>query len=290
MTTIPDPRQANLGAAVGDEQGLSDGPVLLFAERHFTRQALGKSIGSWKKIAASGRWVINSHPKSGTHLVRNLVLHLNAEAVHQEILFFDKFPAALSAGKNPAIYVTHLPFSTLSRAKIDLSDVRFVLLLRNPAAIALALARAFYDVNTTRADHLFLREHASFEEIVTDVICGYSCQGLHFAPLVETLREVAVEWQEQANFVLRFEEITAGMEAGDDALVAYFAPMLNAMFEAVPADAAARIRAAASPAISATYSRTTVSPYDKFGPGDVYALVPREAGQSLRQLAMLLGY
>jgi hypothetical protein len=281
--------RAEISPGVEPQTGQS-APDLLFQEHRAIRRALLESIGRWEKVAVRGRWAVNSHAKSGTHLLRNLVLHFNSDLVHRQFLFYRNFSEILAANEGPRVYISHLPFFALSRGDTRIGDLNVVLLLRDPGAIALALARAFYDVNTTRADHLYLREHATFEEIVEKVVSGYSCEGSQFAPLAQSLRHVAADWRDRARFVLRFEEITAKLNGDDGALLEYFRPVLEGMFETVPDDAALRIRAAASPNISVTYSRTKDSPYDNIAPQDVYRLVQSPAGALLREVASELGY
>jgi hypothetical protein len=236
-----------------------------------------------------GRWIVNSHPKSGTHLVRNIMLHMNSDAVHQEILFYDKYLDATRPGDEPRIYITHLPYAAVS-VNGEVGGLNAILLLRHPGAIALALARAFYDVNTTRPDHLYLRENTEFPEIVAKVVRGYACEGLRFGPIERSLTEMAVEWRRAALFTLRFEEIIDALGSSDAQLLDYFRPLLAGVFETVPLDAAARIRTAAEPEISATYSRNNTSEYDKYRPDDVYSMVPRAAATRLRAAATALGY
>lgn len=263
---------------------------LLFNDAGSVRIALGRSLGNWNPLRAHGTWVVNSHPKSGTLLLRNILLHFNHQFSHPEILFFDTFAAVLKEESSPRLYTTHIPYEVFKEAQSNAVNLRSILLLRHPCAIALALARSFYDINTIRPDHIYMRRHHTFEEITAKIISGYTAEGLRFSPLVDSLREFAIDWLDQVDAIIRFEDIVS-MQASDDArVVDLFRPILDAMFGFTPPDAAARIRAGASPAISDTFSRT--KSWAHRGPllDDVYKLVPQEARNELRDAARLLGY
>ena len=291
MSTMPAPQHAeDNGVSSRDWRCSPKEPDLLFQDAKSVNTALEESLTHWDKIGVRGRWIVNSHPKSGTHLLKNILLHFSSAAVHQEMLFYDTFAPAFIGENNSQIYTAHLPYSMCSTAMGDAGNVQSILLLRHPCAIALALARAFYDVNTTRPDHLFLRERDSFEEIVRKVVCGYECAGLEFGPLAASLSEFCLEWQGKVRFTVKFEDIVAKLRGADDELLAYFQPILEAIFEAIPADAALRIRAGSSTAISATFSRTRESACDMWTADDIYTAVPAAASAELRDISRLLGY
>ena len=67
----------------------------------------------------------------------------------------------LAERQNLAFLLGNIPYVTLNDVAGKAPGLRTVLLLRHPGAIALALARAFYDRNSTRPDHLYMREHDS---------------------------------------------------------------------------------------------------------------------------------
>jgi hypothetical protein len=261
---------------------------LLFQDAGKIDEALSLSLDRYGRIGVRGRWFINSHPKSGTHLLRNILLHFNTPEIYRDILFYDSIGPALDKPDPDQIYMGHIPYPIF--AGHPSRPMRTVLLLRHPGAIALALARAFYDRNSTRPDHLYMREHDSFETIVCKVVTGYECKGQEFGSLASSLSEFCLDWLGEVDFVMRFETITLMLRLRDAALLTYFAPSLGAMFESVPNDAAQRIRAGASAAISATYSRTAASAYDALRPDDVYRLLPSAEAQRLQSITGRLGY
>ncbi len=262
---------------------------LLFRDSNEVDRDLSRSLTRWDKIAVRGSWLANSHPKSGTYLLRNILMHFNSAAVHQEMLFYDTFADGVAGEPLAKIYSGHVPYQHFATSPAS-ARLRTILLVRHPLAIAPALARAFYDVNTTRPDHLHLREHDTFEQIVVKVIGGYECAGLRFAPLATSLAEFAVDWLGNVDFLLRFEEITERLGSNDQALVAYFAPLLTAIFGEIPADAAARIRAGAAAGISATFSRTQAWARRDPAFDEIYSLLPSMLAADLQEIARRLGY
>jgi hypothetical protein len=264
-----------------------DGPVLLFHDTKTVHEALGASLRKHSRIPVRGRWFVNSHPKSGTHLLRNILLHFNTPEVYRDLVFEQSLKAALDRAEADQIYMGHVAQAVF--AKEPSRPTRTVVLLRHPCAIALALARAFYDVNTTRPDHLYMREHENFEWIVEKVVRGYKCEGVTSGPLAASLKEFALDWLPKVDFVLRFEELRARLKSSDEDLLAYLRPVLEAMFDTVPEDAIQRIRAGGSETISATYSRTA-SAYDALRPDDVYRLLLTPHARQLRAIAGQLGY
>lgn len=272
-----------------ERQELTPSSELLFQEPGDVNRQLHDSITRWSPMALHFRWLVNSHPKSGTHLLRNILLHFARGAVHRAIVFFDTYNLALQTTSAPAIYIGHVPRVTFT-ANAESQGLGTVLLIRHPCAIALALARAFYDVNTTRADYVQMREECSFEEIVRKVICGYECAGFRSSPLATSLAEFTLEWLGETAFVVKFEELVVRLEGPDYRLVAYLAPLLEGMFHTVPIDAAERIRAGATPAISHTYSRTRETALVKIRPADVHSLIPAAESRRLREITAALGY
>ncbi|HEX3864529.1 MAG TPA: hypothetical protein VHY35_22830 [Stellaceae bacterium] len=283
---------------------------LLFRETRDVDVELENSLKSWGKLPVNGAWLVNSHPKSGTHLLRNILLHFNSAVVHHTMLFYDTFVVALNGSTKSSIHVGHIPYSLFFEAAPYTSEPCTILLLRHPCAILLALARSFYDVNTKRPDHLKMRERQSFAEIVKDVACGYARAGQRFAPLSDSLAEFGTEWLGNVEFTVKFEDMIARLASpplasprlasprlasprltsNDRNLVDFFAPMLRAVFGDVPADAAARLRAGACSGISATYSRTQDWARQERTPEQVYDLLPAAAADALREAAYRFGY
>lgn len=264
-------------------------PELLFRERTTVSAALRQSLTRWNKLPVRGRWLVNSHPKAGTFLPRNILMHCNSGALHQHILFYDTFRGALD-NREPRIYTGHIPYAMLHAAADTVGPLQSVLLIRHPCAIALALARSYYDRNSQRADHVYLREHESFDGVVARIISGYECAGVTCGPLAVSLIEFSVEWRGNTRFTLRYEDLVERLAGPDAALLAYLAPLLGAMFARVPEDAVERIRAGADTTISATYSRTAEWASHPRSPRDVYELVTAADADRLRAIAAQLGY
>ena len=72
------PNRSKSVAALADESSLDAIPAnVLFQNFDPVNKALSLSLEHFGSIGVRGRWFINSHPKSGTHLLRNILLHFN---------------------------------------------------------------------------------------------------------------------------------------------------------------------------------------------------------------------
>jgi len=276
------------GSPAHENNQAKDPAGLLFQDMRTVDEALALSLEQFPGVGVSGLWFINSHPKSGTHLLRNILLHFNTPEIYKDILLYDTVQAALQEPKPDQIYMGHVSYAEYDES--PKGAMRSVLLLRHPGAIALALARAFYDRNSMRPDHLYMREHDSFEEIVRRVVSGYEYQELKFRSLASSLAQFSLDWIAEVDFVVRFEDIERHLRADDSTLTTWFGPILAEIFGTLPTDAAQRIRAGAGGGISATYSRTAMSARDEFQPENVYDLLPAVQAQRLRGIASALGY
>src|SRR5688572_6724556 len=103
-------------AADGHTLHPGESPALLFRGSASVNEALGHSIAGWEQIEPCGRWIINSHPKSGTHLLRNILLHFNHRSVNREILFFDTFTEALQRQAQAQFFNAHIPYKIAAQS------------------------------------------------------------------------------------------------------------------------------------------------------------------------------
>lgn len=260
----------------------------MFLDADTVNAALAGSIARFATLDLPVSALVNSHPKSGTHLLRNILLHFFSARTHAPFLFHDNFATAAAAA-GPRLFVGHVPWSVA--AAPDAPPLRKILLVRHPATMVLALARAFYDGNTTREDFIALRSSRTFEEIVACVLAGYAHQGQPCAaPVAESLRYFTLDWLEGADCVIRFEDIRTALAGSDDDVVRVFEPLFGTLGCPLPDDAAARIRAGSAGAISTTYSRHGRASFDDVTAEDVVRMAG-ELGQDGFFAAMrTLGY
>lgn len=232
---------------------------------------------------------LNSVPKSGSHLLRNILRMFVPVDQHYSAQFiqFANLQDHLDAFEATRNYLSwgHLLFSDASA--IETSKVRRVLLVRDPYSWVLARARFFlseeFDGNIE-----FLKEgRLGIGELLNLMIFGIHCK----APsLAEIFQFNAVAWLGTGAHLLRYEELAAHVKTLDEpGAEAYFSELLAACGIAMPQDWRERVRIGSDRKQSATASENlTVLPIElpKTLPGAQQRLVDF-AAPNLRQL---LGY
>ena len=186
---------------------------------------------------------LNSVPKSGSHLLRNIIRmfvpvesQYTAEFIQhhflqQHLAAFDRSENRLSWG--------HLFFMDASRAA--LSGVRHIVLVRDPYQWVLARAR-FVLSNEFAAPGLDqLKEPGvPVEAILNLMIMGTRPQ---LTPLDITYRYNAVAWLDSGVHLVRYEELIRALNNLDgQAAEDYFSTLLEACGIAVPEDWRDRVR------------------------------------------------
>jgi hypothetical protein len=194
---------------------------------------------------------LNSVPKSGTHLLRNIIRmfvpvpqqykreFIQHPILHQHLAAFDKRTPLLSWG--------HLLFS--DQAAIELAGVRKILLIRDPYSWVLSCARFLQSDQFSGLDHL--KSGAITAEQMLNIVIFGIWQKL--PSLSEHYLSNAVAWLGTDVYLIRFEELkqaVATLDTDDSEL--YFAALLDACGIDVPVDWRERVRMGADPAESGT--------------------------------------
>jgi len=189
---------------------------------------------------------LNSVPKSGTHLLRNIVRlfvpldqHYTAAFIQYPIL--SRHKAAFDPA-DPKLSWGHLLFSDLSA--IALKPARHVLLVRDPHDWVLARARFFLsDTFQAELDHL-KKGAVSTSEMLNMMIFGIHGK----APsMLDIYTHNAVSWLGTGAHLVRYEELAAhAADLDTPAAHAYFARLLDAFgIGELPGDWRARVRTGA---------------------------------------------
>lgn len=196
---------------------------------------------------------LNSVPKCGTHLMRNIV-RMFVPVQQQYHNAFIQYPVlrqhrqAFSAA-NPLLSWGHLLFSDDSA--IALNGVRHSILVRDPYSWVLARARFFLsDTFQGQMDHL-KGGNASFEEVLNMMIFGIHDKA---PPMRDIYEHNAVAWLGTRARLLKMEELVDAVERLDsDAAEAYFADVLGFCgIPELPDDWRERVRIGADRRQSAT--------------------------------------
>ena len=189
---------------------------------------------------------LNSVPKSGTHLIRNIMRMFVpvAQQYHKEFIQHPTLRQNQAAFSplNPQLSWGHLLFS--DDACIVLKDTHHILLVRDPYDWVLARARFFLSDNFQGA-----LEHLKGGNVAVDEVLNMMIFGIH--QKAPTLREIythnAVSWLQTRAHLVRFEDLVGHVKALEsDAAEGFFRNLFEicAMGD-LPADWRDRVRVGA---------------------------------------------
>ena len=186
---------------------------------------------------------LNSVPKSGSHLLRNIIRmfvpvesQYNAEFIQHH--FLDQHLSAFDPSKNRLSW-GHLFF--LDTSKAALNGVRHIVLVRDPYQWVLAQAR-FVLSNEFNAPGLDLlkRPDVPVEAVLNLMIMGTRPQ---LAPLSITYQYNAVAWLDSGVYLVRYEDLVQALRDLEGAAADhYFGALLEACGIAKPEDWRERVR------------------------------------------------
>lgn len=233
---------------------------------------------------------LNSVPKSGTHLLRNIVrmfvpVEQQYDAAFIQYAILNQHKAAFDAA-SPKLSWGHLLFSDLSA--IALRRTRHVLLVRDPYDWVLARARFFLsDTFQAGLDHL-KNDAVTAEDVINMMIFGIHGK----AP---TLHEIythnAVAWLQTHAELFRYEDLAShvrGLETLE--AHAYFARLLAACgVDPLPKDWRERVRIGADREQSGTARENLANPALAF-PDALNAAQKAMVDYAAPGLRALLGY
>ena len=232
---------------------------------------------------------LNSVPKAGSHLLRNIVRmfvpvpqqyqrdFIQHASLRQHLGAFDPRLNLLSWG--------HLPFS--DAASIELSGVRKLLIVRDPYTWVLARARFLVSEQFNGSlDHL-KSEKIGVDQLINIMIFGINQR---LPSLADTYTHHAVAWLGTDIHLMRYEELVGALRDLDsDETDAYFAALLEACGIDRPDDWRERVRIGADPTRSGT-ARENLSGRDAAIPAGLSTVQRRLVDYAAPGLRELLGY
>ncbi len=185
---------------------------------------------------------LNSVPKSGTHLLRNILRMFVDVRSHYTAAFIQvaQFRQHVSAfaGDPPKLSWGHLLFD--DEPAIHLKAARHILLVRDPHSWVLARARFYLSENFDgRLEHL-KAGNVSVNDLLNMMIFGIHRK----APgMEETYRYNACAWMGGAAYLVRYEELSAAVkDLESPQSEAYFAQLFLACGIERPDDWRERVR------------------------------------------------
>ncbi len=197
---------------------------------------------------------LNSVPKSGSHLLRNIMRMFVPLEQHYTAQFiqFANMHEHLDAFESPKNYLSwgHLLFADASA--IETKRTRRVLLVRDPYAWVLARARFFLS-EEFEGNVEFLREgKLGLEDLLNLMIFGIHRKA---PPLSEIYQFNAAAWLGTGAHLLRYEELVGHVNwLESSAAEAYFSALFDHCGIALPADWRERIKIGSDRKQSATAS------------------------------------
>lgn len=195
---------------------------------------------------------LNSVPKSGSHLLRNILrmfVPVSQQYQRQFIQYanLEEHRQAF-APTLPMMSWGHLPFS--DQSAVELTGIRKILLVRDPYSWVIARARFFVSDEFDGNLDLLKEGKLTVEELINLMIFGIYQR----APsLLEIYTHNALAWLGTGVHLVRYEDLIRHLKALDaDGAKDYFTGLLEACGIAVTDDWRARVSAGSDPAQSGT--------------------------------------
>ncbi len=219
---------------------------------HLKPDDLDEQTRAFEQQALRQPLFLNSVPKCGSHLLRNIVrMFVPIEQQYRRDFIqygnlrdhldaFDGPPAKLSWG--------HLAFSDISA--ITTSPARKILLVRDPYSWVLSKARFMLSDEFSGELDILKNAPVSAEQLINMVIFGIHRTN---PGLKDTFTHNAVAWLGTDVFLVRYEELVSALRKLDDPQTEpYFKDLFDACGLAMPSDWRERVRIGSDPAHSGT--------------------------------------
>ena len=221
-------------------------------EIHLKPDDLNTHAAAFDQATLKQHVFLNSVPKSGSHLLRNIIrMFVPAEQqydrdfiqygnLRDHLAAFDGPPAKLSWG--------HLFHSDVSA--VSTSVARKILLVRDPYSWVLSKARFMLSDEFTGELDMLKNAPISADDLISMVIFGIPRT---LPALKETYAHNAVAWLGPDTHLVRYEELVGAVrDLQSDEAMAFFKVLLEACGIAMPDDWRERIRIGSDPAHSGT--------------------------------------
>ena len=245
--------------------------------RRFAQQPLAQSV------------FLNSVPKSGSHLLRNIIRmfvpveqqydrdFIQYANLRDHLAAFDGPPSKLSWG--------HLFHSDISA--IATCEARKVLLVRDPYSWVLAKARFLLSEDFTGDLDILRKAPISTGDLINLVIFGIHRTN---PSLKDTYTHNAVAWLGTGVHLVRYEELVAGVsDLESDASAQYFGDLFAACGIERPDDWRERVTIGSDPARSGTARQNLTGDFSRL-PAELDATQKRLVEYAAPGLRAILGY
>jgi len=207
--------------------------------------ALKESIARFEPLSPSRTALINSTPKAGTHLLRNIISHFAGENCREQFVMYDDLATTFPL-RETQIVVGHVPWCI--DAILATRGLPQILLIRDPVDVLVSLSRAAFAPNETRGDYVFARENLTLHQYMALLVVGYDIGGVSVGSFSRFLHEFMIGWYGQDVFLVDFSEVIAIEQPLLQELLTFCGMQL-------PDDWRSRLAAGMNPRLSATYIR-----------------------------------
>jgi len=232
---------------------------------------------------------LNSVPKCGTHLLRN-IMRMFVPVSQQYHAMFIQIPVLRQhigafSPQAPKLSWGHMLFSDDSA--IALKSVRHLVLVRDPYDWVLARARFFMSENFSGSV-----EHLKSGSIDLDDLLNMMIFGIHQkAPTLEEMfRHNAAAWMGRSTTLLRYEELVAAVKTLEsDEAEKYFRHLLDVCGIDVPDDWRERVRIGSDRKQSGT-ARENLDVHNEIVPPELPETQKQLVEYAAPGLRKLLGY
>ena len=215
--------------------------------------ALHASIEAFEPVVPYKPIYLQSCPKSGTMLTRNIYLHfVGLERAHLPLLFeLHEMPAEPNRWH---FFYGHLPgvpgiFNRFAR-------YHRVLIWRHPIDNVIALAKACFDPRTDREDYMEMQSKGMrVIDAIPLIAHGYAIANRRMEPFYKAYEEFYLDWVESASSIIEFNQMMDATRGGLSPGKAV--QMLAAMGLPYTRAWSDRVRAGSSAELSSTFVANT---------------------------------
>ena len=217
-------------------------------------QLINQTRAQFKSIATPHPVFLNSVPKSGTMLLRNILLMFwdseNWILPFVEPPDFEKVETA--AREKPVLCTGHVNCTPVAVAY--LRRFKKIILIRDPGAYALSYARFLLSENmreSSKISNMLIEHGLSFSELVPIVISGIMYYNEQIPSVRDQFLEKCLAWTGSNPMIVRYEDLCRAV-ANPGKSRKFFEELFSFVGISLPRDWQKRVKAGADAALSTT--------------------------------------
>lgn len=243
---------------------MNEDNCVIFASPEEAKERLCRSVQQFQPLLKSSKLLVNSMPKCGTNLVKNVLLHffggdcrmetLTPESIENTLEYWHRNEPLLKE----ELLICHFPKYISTQKFIRDHGGKTILVLRSPRDEILACARHFCNPHIANDEPyygFFSQNSIPFDDIVYYCIRGLSWCGRDLES-VTTRFQNYLSWIYDADFIIVFDELRAMLLNLDSVRAsAYFQKLVELAGCSLPTNWRERLVAAQEKSLSWTYAQ-----------------------------------